>query len=617
MESLRTLANPQSKQRIWITRAAQVAFMACVALFISSFTFLFAVRLFYIGRALPGVHAAGVNLSGMNQSQIEAALKETLTYPQSGMIVLRDGDNIWSANPIELGVVIDFPAMARRALEVGRQGSLADQFQEQIEAWRQSRKIPAIILFDHVVGEYYLNGISQEIELPTIEASLSVQGLDVTASPGQIGRQVDIEATLEALSVPISNFHDADLELVIEELSPKVLDASEQAAVAKALLSEALHLTAEGADPLTFAPQELADMLRFEIVENEDSAAYALMLDGGKITAVLDPLILELDRDPQNARFIFNDDTGELDLIAPAIIGRTLDVNETLSSIHNDINLGKHETPLVFVYEDPQIGDDATAEELGISGPVSVVSTYFSGSSSSRIQNIKTASSAFHGLLIAPGETLSMSEVLGDISLDSGYAEALIIYGDRTIKGVGGGVCQVSTTLFRAVFFGGYPIVERHPHAYRVGYYESGSGSPGPGLDATVFVPVVDFKFTNDSENWLLLETYVYNNEKKLEWKFYSTSDGREVNYYSDITDEIEAPKDLYKLNEDLDKGKIEQIDWSADGMTVTVYRTVTRAGEVLYQDTIRTRYLPWQAIYEYGPGTKLPDDVIVEDEDD
>jgi vancomycin resistance protein YoaR len=616
MESLRTLANPQSKQHIWITRAAQVAFMACVALFISSFTFLFAVRLFYIGRALPGVHAAGVNLSGMNQSQIEAALKEVLTYPQSGLIVLRDGDKLWSANPIELGVVIDIPAMANRALQVGRQGSLGDQFQEQIEAWRQSRKIPAIILFDHVVGEYYLNGISQEIELPTIEASLSVQGLDVTASLGQIGRQVDIEAMLAALSVPISNFHDADLELVIQELPPKVLDASEQAAVAKELLSEPLRLTAEGTVPVGFEPQELADMLRFEIVENEDSAAYAIMLDGGKMTAVLDPLIPELDREPENARFRFNDDTGEIDLIAPAIIGRTLDVNATLSSIHNDINLGKHESPLIFIYEDPQVGDDATAEELGISEPVSNVSTYFTGSSSSRIQNIKTASSAFDGLLVAPGETLSMSEVLGDISLDSGYAEALIIYGDRTIKGVGGGVCQVSTTLFRAVFFGGYPIVERHPHAYRVGYYEIGSTSPGPGLDATVFVPVVDFIFTNDSENWLLMETYVYNNNT-LQWKFYSTSDGREVNWSRDITDEIEAPKDLYKLNEDLDKGEIKQIDWSADGMTVTIYRTVTRNGEVLYQDTIRTRYLPWQAIYEYGPGTKLPKDVIVEDEED
>ena len=152
MESIRTLANPQSKVRIWVMRASQVAFMACVALFISSFTFLFAVRLFYIGRALPGVHAAGINLGGKNQSQIEAELREILTYPQTGLIVLRDGDQVWTANPAELGVVIDIPGMAQRALNVGREGSINDQFQAQVEAWRESHKIPTLIIFDHVVG---------------------------------------------------------------------------------------------------------------------------------------------------------------------------------------------------------------------------------------------------------------------------------------------------------------------------------------------------------------------------------------------------------------------------------------------------------------------------------
>jgi vancomycin resistance protein YoaR len=119
-----------------------------------------------------------------------------------------------------------------------------------------------------------------------------------------------------------------------------------------------------------------------------------------------------------------------------------------------------------------------------------------------------------------------MAQALGDVSLDTGYAEALIIFGNRTIKGVGGGVCQVSTTLFRTAFFGGYPVVERYPHAYRVSYYEyTRSGNVDTdlaGLDATVFVPVVDFKFTNDTPNWLLMETYVDPQARVLTWKFYS-----------------------------------------------------------------------------------------------
>ena len=198
-----------------------------------------------------------------------------------------------------------------------------------------------------------------------------------------------------------------------------------------------------------------------------------------------------------------------------------------------------------------------------------------------------------------------MADHLGDISLDNGYAEALIILGNRTIKGVGGGVCQVSTTLFRAVFFGGYPIVERHPHAYRVGYYEQGTGSPGPGLDATVFLPLVDFKFTNDTPYWLLMETYIYGNQ--LLWKFYSTSDGRTVEWTSDTSNKVDAPEDLYRKNSDLPKGKIVQVDYHADGLDVVVYRTVPARRRGLYEDRIKTHYLPWRAIYEYGPGTELP----------
>jgi vancomycin resistance protein YoaR len=174
-------------------------------------------------------------------------------------------------------------------------------------------------------------------------------------------------------------------------------------------------------------------------------------------------------------------------------------------------------------------------------------------------------------------------------------------------------VCQVSTTLFRAVFFGGYPIEERHPHAYRVGYYEQGPGSPGPGLDATVFLPLVDFRFTNDTPYWLLMETYVYGNQ--LLWKFYSTSDGRTVDWSKDTSNEVKAPETLYRENPDLPKGKIVQVDYSAKGLDVVVFRTVRRDGEVLHEDRIKTHYLPWRAIYEYGPGTDLPDGAHTEDD--
>ncbi len=570
------------------------------------------LRLAYSQRAYPGVYLGGLALGGKTAGEIVELLAPAYPYDEQGTLILTDGEASWMLTPNQLGVAVDFEAMAQQAMNVGRQGTFTQRIEEQIEAWYRGSALSPIVRFDQVVAGHTLSGIAAQTDLATIEASISIDGTRVVSTPGQIGRALDVQATLLALEEPVHSLHDALIPLVIVETPPSVLDASSLAAVAEDLLRQPLHITADGVEDIVLQPATLAGMLKFAQVAEGGAGAYAMQIDPAQMRALLEPRTPELERKPENARFIFNDDTRQLDLLTPAIIGRTLDIEASITAINAGLNAGQHSIGLDFVFETPPVADQATAEELGISEAVSVVSTYFNGSSRERIQNITTASSAFHGLLIPPGETLSMGDVLGDISLDSGYAEALIIYGDKTIKGVGGGVCQVSTTLFRAVFFGGYEIVERHPHAYRVGYYEQGPGSPGPGLDATVFVPLVDFKFRNDTPYWLLMETYIYGNQ--LLWKFYSGSDGREVTWSSQQSNKVDAPKPLYKENGDLPEGKINQIDYEADGLDVVVYRTVTAGGTVLHEDVIKTHYLPWRAIYEFGPGTDLPSGVEVEE---
>jgi vancomycin resistance protein YoaR len=349
-------------------------------------------------------------------------------------------------------------------------------------------------------------------------------------------------------------------------------------------------------------------MLVIERVTTPEGEEYQVRLNENRLRIFLEEIAPDLEVQASDARFIFNDDTRELDLIQPAIVGQSLDVESSIQSINTKVLAGEHKVSLDMEYTNPQITDDVNAEDLGITELVSSHTTYFYGSGASRKQNISTAASRFHGIFIAPGETFSMAEALGDVSLDTGYAEAWIIYGDRTIKGVGGGVCQVSTTLFRTVFFGGFPIMERHPHAYRVYYYEQTSSGANnqklAGLDATVYVPIVDFKFTNDTEYWLLMETYVGANS--LTWKFYSSSDGRQVDWHtSGLDNKSDPPEPRYEENEELDKGEIKQVDWAVEGADVTITRTVQRGGEILYEDLFKTHYMPWRAVCEYGPGTK------------
>ncbi|MCE5209168.1 MAG: VanW family protein, partial [Chloroflexi bacterium] len=126
------------------------------------------------------------------------------------------------------------------------------------------------------------------------------------------------------------------------------------------------------------------------------------------------------------------------------------------------------------------------------------------------------------------------------------------------------------------------------------------------GLDATVFVPLVDFKFTNDTPYWLLMETYVNPSYSSLVWKFYSTSDGRSVEWQtSGVTNVVEAPDPLYRENPELAQGEVKQVDWAADGADVTINRQVYRDGQIINEDVFQTHYQPWQAIFEYGPGTE------------
>ncbi len=577
-------------------------------------------QLIYAGRIFPGVSVAGIDLSGLSPNEAALKLNQTLSYPISGKLVFRNGDTTWVASPVQLGMVFDASASAHAAYDLGRSGGLFGALTGQMRASGSGADVPPVIIFDQRVAYTYMQSVAAEMNQPMVEAGLHLEGTNVVATPGQVGRSLNLDATMIYLTGQLQSFRDGEVQLVIQEIQPTILDVSAQAEAARAMLSQPLTLVipdAQAGDsgPWIYDIPVLANMLTVQRVDNGSGPQVQVGLDPRALRDVLAGVKPLVDQLPANARFYFDDATRQLVLIDSARIGRTLDMEATILFINNGLARGEHTIPLQIVESLPAVTDNATAESLGITEEVIAYTSYFFGSSQARIQNIEAAAQRFHGVLIAPGETFSMGSVMGDISLDNGFAEALIIYGGRTIKGVGGGVCQVSTTLFRAVLYAGYPIVERYPHAYRVSYYEkTGSNAVNPdlaGLDATVFFPLVDFKFTNDTSNWLLMETYVPPGSYSITWKLYSTKDGREVEV--DTTGPqniISAPSPLFEVNSDLNRNQIEQVDYAAKGADITATRTVWKDGQVYFQDIFQTHYEPWQAICQYGPGTEAPEKI-------
>ena len=171
----------------------------------------------------------------------------------------------------------------------------------------------------------------------------------------------------------------------------------------------------------------------------------------------------------------------------------------------------------------------------------------------------------------------------------------------------------VRSTAFRAAYFAGYPIIERNSHAYRVGYYEQGPNSPGPGLDATVFSPVADFRFRNDRDAWLLVDSEVNAAQQLVTYRFYSTNDDREILVAPALVTNVSKPEVArYEPAAELEAGEIKQVEWEYPGADVAVQRTVTRAGSTLFSDTTRTQYQPRQAVYKFGAGALLPAGALV-----
>jgi vancomycin resistance protein YoaR len=569
-------------------------------------------QLLYAGRIFPGVSIAGVDLSGLSPDEAALRLSQNLSYPHTGKIVLRDGGRVWVVTPAQMGMTFDASASAQAAYKMGRSGGPFTSLDRQLRARSRGVEVSPVILFDQRVAFQYLQSLSAEVDQPVVEATLKVEGTNVVAVPGQVGRLLDVEGTLTFLSAQMQTFRDGEVPLVIREQTPEIVDVSAQADVARRVLSEPLRLyilnaAAGDPGPWTYEVQSLANMLTVQRVGNQVQVGLAQEA----LREILLGIATQVDRSAHNARFYFDDATHQLVLIQNATVGRALDTEANITAINTALLQGEHNIALQIVEDQPDVTDSATAEQLGITGLVASETSYFFGSSTERKQNIQAASAQFHGLLIAPGETFSMGSALGDVSLDNGYAEALIIYGGRTIKGVGGGVCQVSTTLFRTVFFGGYPVVERYSHAYRVSYYErTSSGSVDSnlaGLDATVYFPLVDFKFTNDTPYWLLMETYM--GDSSLTWKFYSTSDGRSVTWETTgPVNIVKAPKPLFEENPEMKPGQIKQVDWAAEGADVTVTRTVWKNGATYFTDEFKTHYEPWQAICQVAPGTEEPE---------
>jgi len=317
----------------------------------------------------------------------------------------------------------------------------------------------------------------------------------------------------------------------------------------------------------------------------------------------LEPFAEEVNVAPQDALFQFTN--GKASAFKPAQSGKRLNtsmIEMQMESIFPSIptsNKKVFSLNLPVDHIEPEI-TTAEANNFGIKERIGHGYSEFTGSIPGRIHNVELAATKMHGVLIAPGEVISYNKIVGDISASTGWQAAYIIKDGRTVLGDGGGVCQGSTTLFRAAMDAGLPILERQAHAYRVHYYEEGGYKPG--IDATVFAPSVDLKIKNDTPGYLLIQTTIDLKKLTLAIDLYGTSDGRKAQISDHkILSQSPAPPALYQDDPTLPKGVTKQVDWSASGAKTVFTYKVIRGNETLINQQFISNFRPWQAVYLVG----------------
>ncbi|MFA9288872.1 MAG: VanW family protein [Weeksellaceae bacterium] len=312
------------------------------------------------------------------------------------------------------------------------------------------------------------------------------------------------------------------------------------------------------------------------------------------------------NRPAKNALFTFED--GKVTSFKADEKGLKIKSNEFLQNIDKTIQEADTGKILLFVtLQDTVIDPEITlakANDQGIEELVGEGISDYSGSIPSRIHNLKLATSKFNGVIIPKDSIFSFNEIIGDISALTGYQPAYVIKNGRTVLGDGGGVCQVSTTVFRAALNSGVEIVERNAHAYRVSYYENDSK---PGFDATIYTPSVDFTFKNNTPGSILIQTAIDEENNILSFKFYGKKDDRKIEISPvSVWDIAPPPEPLYQDDPTLPSGVVKQVDYPAWGAKATFNYRVSKDNAIMYERDFYSAYRPWQAVYLRGTGQAI-----------
>ncbi len=578
-------------KRVWLTVAV------LVVLAVASYMFVYRDRVYL------GVHVAGYDLGGLTRPQAEEFLRTQVAPSLAKQTVqMRAGQKLWAPTYTDLGARLDPQATADIAYQEGRQGLLAPL--QPFLLLAHATDIDPRITVDAAAFNAYLNRLAAGVAVAPKDATVAVAGSTTYAVPGQRGLRLDTPALVSQLQDSFAHGASGSIDLPLTDALPQVSDSTDAARQAARLIASPLTLV-YGDRTWTLKSADLEPMLAYRI---DDGSRLTVDLDKAQLQRWVARLSAEIDRPARDARLRWDSGAKRVALVEPSQSGLNLDVFATTNKLRDaamaaasaaEPTTTERRVQAVVAEKAPRV-DASQLDNLGIRELIWEETSLFQGSEPGRVKNITLAASKFDGVVIPPDSVFSFNDIVGEISAATGYDETLIIVDNQTQRGAGGGVCQVSTTIFRAAFWSGLPIVERWAHAYRVSYYEQ--GNKPLGLEATIFTPSVDLKFKNDTGKAILVQTSVNPANSSLTVRFYGTKPDRQVALEGPTISNRQPPgPPVYQDDPSLPPGQQKQVEWPREGMDIKYTRVIKQGDQVVSRDNFTSEYIPTQATFKVG----------------
>lgn len=570
----------------------------------------------YQNKIYPRVTLGEINLGGLTPEEADEILVEKLRQINENGIEFVYKNKKIAITPTVASFEVDLAREVMifnphqtvdRAMAVGRESNFFSNLENIVKTLIFKQQIALASLVNKEEIKEVLQGEFKEFDLPGQSARLTATSTIVNGNQEKIvfniakeelGKVIDYDKALSQLETNIKNLNTADIALTSKSDYPKIYK------------NETLNIEVQAQKIVTLAPLTLDYKLKKWTIEAKVLANWLALkrsednkivvgLDSEITSAYLEESIAkEIDREPIDAKFEVKN--GRVIKFQGSRDGLKLNLEENIKKLEAEI-IDNQVAQIELIVDDLKSSvETGDANDMGIKEIIGTGHSNFAGSPQNRRHNIATGAAAINGLIIKPDEEFSLLNALGEVNAESGYLQELVIKGNKTIPEYGGGLCQIGTTLFRAITQSGLPVTARRNHSYRVSYYEPA------GTDATIYNPWPDVKFLNDTGKNILIQTRIEGDD--IYFDFWGQKDGRIVEVADPVIYNITKPPPT-KIIETLDlapgeKKCTERAHNGADAYfdyKVTYPVFTATSTPVVKEKRFSSHYVPWQEVCLIG----------------